>query len=174
MTRRRAPLALLALLMMAPAAHAFNFVPAERRPAPEISFLNGDGEALTLADFAGRVVVLNLWATWCAPCRREMPSLENLQAAFPEDDLQVVAVSQDRGDAQEEIEAFYEEIEVDGLAVYRDPKAKVARDLRAPGLPTTVVFDRSGQEVGRVLGDAEWDGEAAKELLGLLVAEPSS
>jgi thiol-disulfide isomerase/thioredoxin len=169
MTRRSWLLGLVATLMMTPPALAFNFVPTERSAAPEISFLDGDGEELSLADFSGRVVVMNLWATWCAPCRREMPSLENLDAAFDDADLVVVALSQDRGDAQDKIDAFYEEIGVNGLEIYRDPKARTARDLRAPGLPTTIVFDRAGQEVGRVLGDAEWDGEAAMELLRLLV-----
>ncbi len=171
MTRRCWLPGVLALLMMTSPALAFNFVPTERAEAPEISFLDGEGEELTLADFRGRVVVLNLWATWCAPCRREMPSLENLQAAFDEEDLVVVALSQDRGDARDKIDAFYDEIGVDGLRVYRDPEARTARDLRAPGLPTTIVFDRRGREVGRVLGDAEWDGEEALELLGLLVKE---
>ncbi|MGI8727011.1 MAG: TlpA family protein disulfide reductase [Solirubrobacterales bacterium] len=174
MTRRRwllGLLGLLATLMMTPPAFAFNFVPAERPAAPEISFLDGDGEEVTLADFSGRIVVLNLWATWCAPCRREMPSLENLAASFADEDLAVVALSQDRGDARDKIDAFYEEVGVDGLEVYRDPEARTARDLRAPGLPTTIIFDRSGREVGRVLGDAEWDGEEALELLRLLVEE---
>ena len=173
MTRRSWLLGLgLGLIVALPAA-AFNFVTAERRPAPEISFLNRDGETVTLADFAGKVVVLNLWATWCAPCRREMPALDRLQAEYGGDDFEVVALSQDRGDALDKILEFYEEVGVEHLAVYRDPKAGSAREMRAPGLPTTVVLDRAGQEVGRVLGDAEWDGEEAIQLIEALLRETS-
>lgn len=171
MARRTLILGFLLSLIVALPAQAFNFVPVERRPAPEITFLNGQGDEVTLDDFAGKVVVVNLWATWCAPCRREMPSLDRLQARYGGNDLEVVALSQDRGDALDKISAFYDELGVEALAIYRDPKARSARDLRAPGLPTTIVFDRSGQEVGRVLGDAEWDSEPAIRLLEALMSE---
>jgi thiol-disulfide isomerase/thioredoxin len=153
-------------MIVAPVALAFNFAPADPpEPAPEVEFLDAEGNAVTLQDFRGQVVVLNLWATWCAPCRREMPSLDRLQAKLGGDDLQVVALSQDRGESLDKIREFYDEVGVEHLAIYRDPKASVARALRAPGLPTTVVIDGDGREVGRVLGDAEWDGDGAVELL---------
>jgi len=156
---------------MAVPAAAFNFAPSEPTPAPDFTFLDADGKELSLEDFRGKIVVLNLWATWCAPCRREMPSLDRLEAALGGDDLAVVPVSQDRGESLDKIEAFYAEIGLEHLPVYRDPRAGVSRTLRAPGLPTTVVFDREGREVGRVLGHAEWDSEEAVALLEGYMAE---
>ena len=151
-------------------ATAFNFAVTDAGPVPEIVFLDGDGNERTLADFQGRVVVLNLWATWCAPCRKEMPSLDRLQAAQGGDDLEVVAISIDRGDITK-VTDFFDELGVTNLAVYHDPTAKVGRALRAPGLPTTLVIDRQGNEIGRVLGDAEWDGADAVALLKALMAQ---
>jgi thiol-disulfide isomerase/thioredoxin len=127
---------------------------------------------VSLEDFRGHVVVLNLWATGCAPCRREMPSLDRLQARYGGDGLQVVALSIDRGELAQ-IEAFYAEVGIQHLAIYRDPKAAVSRALGAFGLPTTVVFDQQGREVGRLLGPAEWDSEAAVAMLETLMAKPS-
>ena len=167
----RAALALLALIIPLPAA-AFNFAPSEPKPAPELSFQDAQGKELSLADFRGQVVVLNLWATWCAPCRREMPSLDRLQAEHGGDRLHVVALSIDRG-GLEQIEAFYDEVGIQHLAIYRDPKAATSRTLGAFGLPTTVVFDRDGREVGRVLGPDEWDSDEAVAILRALMG-PSS
>lgn len=156
---------LLGVIVALPAA-AFNFVRLqEPAPAPALDFFDAEGGELSLDDFRGRVVVLNLWATWCAPCRKEMPSLDRLQAAHGGDDLEVVALSVDRGESLDKIREFYDEVGVEHLAIYRDPQSAVPRSLRAPGLPTTVVFDREGREVGRVLGEAEWDGEPAVALL---------
>lgn len=161
----------LAMIVAMPAA-AFNFAPAdEPKAVPALTFLDGEGNELTLEDFRGKVVVLNLWATWCAPCRREMPSLDRLQAAHGGDDLHVLPLSQDRGDSLDPIRDFYAELDLQALGVYRDPEATAGRELRAPGLPTTIVVDREGREVGRVLGHAEWDSEAAVELLQAIIAE---
>lgn len=166
MMSARMVLGIVLSTIVASAALAFNFAPADPpEPVPEIEFLDAEGDAMTLEDFRGRMVVLNLWATWCAPCRREMPSLDRLQARLGGDQLEVVALSQDRGDSLEKIREFYDEVGVRHLAIYRDPQASVARALRAPGLPTTIVIDADGREVGRVLGDAEWDSDAAVELL---------
>ena len=95
---RLCAVAALAALIIPLAAAAFNFAATGPKPVPELTFLDADGNEVTLADFAGDVVVLNLWATWCAPCRREMPSLDRLQAALGEDGLTVIALSLDRGD----------------------------------------------------------------------------
>jgi thiol-disulfide isomerase/thioredoxin len=161
--------ALAALIIPLPAA-AFNFAPTEPKPAPDLTFLDAEGNEVRLADFQGEVVVLNLWATWCAPCRREMPSLDRLQAKYGGAGLKVIALSLDRGDVAK-VREFFEELEITSLAVYHDPTARVGRELGAPGLPTTVVMDRAGREVGRLLGPAEWDSEEAlaviKALLGL-------
>jgi len=167
----RATLLVLALIIPLPAA-AFNFAPSEPKPAPELSFQDSEGNPVTLEDFRGQLVVLNLWATWCAPCRREMPSLDRLQARYGGEGLQVVALSIDRGELAP-IEEFYDEVGIQHLAIYRDPKAAVSRALGAFGLPTTVVFDRQGQEVGRLLGPAEWDSEEAIAALEALMTKPS-
>ena len=154
----------LAVLIIPLAAAAFNFVRTGPKPVPELTFLDGEGNEVALADFEGDVVVLNLWATWCAPCRREMPSLDRLQAELGDDGLTVVALSLDRGDVAK-VRDFFAELGIANLAIYQDPKGAAGRALGAPGLPTTVVIDRAGQEVGRLLGPAEWDSEAAIALL---------
>jgi len=162
-------LAALAALIIPLAAAAFNFAATGPKPVPELTFFDEAGNEVTLADFAGDVVVLNLWATWCAPCRREMPSLDRLQATLGEDGLTVIALSLDRGDVAK-VRAFFEELQIANLAIYQDPQARAGRALGAPGLPTTIVIDRTGQEVGRLLGPAEWDSEEALALLRDLAA----
>ena len=142
------------------------------QPLPPLTFETLDGEPASLADFGGKVVVLNLWATWCAPCREEMPGLERLQAQFAERDLVVLALSVDRA-GTERVQKFLDEIGVKQLHVYRDPKAATTRALRLPGLPATLLIDRRGQEVGRVLGIAAWDGPAAVAVVEQLLAEPA-
>src|SRR5688572_29001330 len=105
----RAALAVLALIIPLPAA-AFNFVPSEEpKPAPDVSFQDADGNPVSIEDFRGQVLVLNLWATWCAPCRHEMPSLDRLQAGHGGENLEVVALSIDRGELAQ-IETFYDEV----------------------------------------------------------------
>lgn len=157
-SRLPAVLVLCAALAGGPAAAA-ELVLGEPAPLPEVTFENAAGEEVRLADFRGQVVVLNLWATWCAPCRDEMPSLDRLQAEHGAgDDLEVVALSLDRGNS-EKVTLFFEEVGVAHLDIYRDPSAQASRALRAPGLPTTLVIDRQGREIGRVLGPAEWDDE---------------
>jgi thiol-disulfide isomerase/thioredoxin len=160
-----------AVLIIPLAAAAFNFAATGPKPVPELTFLDEAGEEVTLGDFEGDVVVLNLWATWCAPCRREMPSLDRLQAELGEKGLRVVALSLDRGDIGK-VRDFFEELKIANLAIYQDPEARAGRELGAPGLPTTIVIDRAGQEVGRLLGPAEWDSEEALALLRTLI-EPS-
>jgi thiol-disulfide isomerase/thioredoxin len=164
-------LAWLLLLAVAPLpAQALNFVPSDAKPAPELSFLDREGNAVSLEDFRGKVVILNLWATWCAPCRKEMPGLDRLQAALGKDGLLVLPLSLDRGEV-DQIEAFYDEVGLTTLEIYRDPKAAAGRALGAYGLPTTLVLDREGREVGRLLGPAEWDGEEAMTLIRAVLAE---
>lgn len=156
--------------LMALPAQAFNFAATDAGPVPELTFLDQNGNERTLADFQGRIVVLNLWATWCAPCRKEMPSLDNLQSQLGGDDFEVIALAVDRGDI-EKISGFYEELGLSNLGIYHDKTAKAGRVLRAPGLPTTLVIDRDGTEIGRVLGDAEWDGDDAIALLKAAIAQ---
>jgi thiol-disulfide isomerase/thioredoxin len=163
---------LVGLIIPLPAA-AFNFAPSEPKPVPEITFFDGDGNQVSLADFEGEVVVLNLWATWCAPCRTEMPSLDRLQARFGGNGLEVVALSLDRGDVAK-VRDFFEELGIAHLAIYHDPQGRAGRALGAPGLPTTIVIDRSGQEVGRLLGPAEWDSDEAIAVIEALVGPAAS
>lgn len=165
---RLTAVALLALIIPLPAA-GFNFSPKEPEAVADFGFEDGAGQPLSLEDFRGRVVVLNLWATWCAPCRREMPSLDRLQAAHGGDDLVVLPLAVDRAGV-DKIEEFYAETGVEHLKIYRDPKAAASRALGALGLPTTVLIDRDGRDVGRLLGPAEWDEPAALAVLEEIIA----
>jgi thiol-disulfide isomerase/thioredoxin len=126
------------------------------RPLPEVQFENGQGEAMSLADFRGKVVLLNIWATWCAPCRREMPTLERLQAELGGADFEVVALSIDRKGLSV-VKEFYEELGLRELGMYVDASGKASRELSALGVPTTLLLDRESNELGRLAGPAEWD-----------------
>src|SRR3546814_2217971 len=102
------------------------------------------------------MILLNIWATWCGPCREEMPTLDRLQARLGGPDFEVVALSIDRAGIAV-VSEFYDEIRVQHLAEYIDESAKAAGQLNAVGLPTTLLIDREGQEIGRQVGPAEWD-----------------
>jgi thiol-disulfide isomerase/thioredoxin len=145
---------------------------ADPVPLPSLTFETMDGRPTSLEAFRGKVVVLNLWATWCAPCREEMPSLDRLQARFKDQPVVVVALSVDRA-GPERVRAFLDEIGVQNLAVYRDPKAAATRTLRVPGLPATLLVDKEGRERARVLGIAEWDAPQAVEAVQRLLGEGS-
>ena len=165
-------LAILSVLTPCVAAAEATIATTTPQPLPPLTFQTMDGRETTLADFAGKVVVLNLWATWCAPCREEMPGLDRLQARFADRDVVVLALSVDRA-GPERVQQFLDEISVRRLAVYRDPKAAATRALKVPGLSATLLIDRQGREVGRVLGIAEWDGPAAVAVVEKLLAEPA-
>jgi thiol-disulfide isomerase/thioredoxin len=169
-------LGVLALLtLLAPGYATAAEVPIETdapQPLPPLTFQTMEGQETTLADFAGKVVVLNLWATWCAPCREEMPSLDRLQAMFADRDVVVLALSVDRA-GPERVKQFLDEIGVEQLHVYRDPKAAATRALKVPGLPATILIDKQGREAGRVLGIAHWDGPEAVAAVEKLLAEPA-
>jgi thiol-disulfide isomerase/thioredoxin len=137
---------------------------------PDIAFKDGEGNPVTLADWRGRVVLINLWATWCAPCRREMPSLARLQDEIGGDDFEVLAISVDRKGAEASAK-FLIETGAENLALYVDETFKVARDLKAPGLPVTILVDRQGREIGRLTGPAEWDSEDALSLIGAVIED---
>ncbi len=138
----------------------------------DLVWRDADGAEVRLADFAGKVVLLNFWATWCAPCVREMPSLDRLQAARGSDDFTVIALSADFG-GMNQILPFYEKTEIAELAPYHDPKGAVRRSLGVRGLPTTILFDRGGREIGRLEGVAEWDDADAKALMDWAVGRSS-
>lgn len=122
----------------------------------------------TLADFKGKHILLNFWATWCAPCRKEMPMLAELQSEFGGDDFAVVTLATGRNPLPA-IETFFEEIGVENLPMHRDPKQQIARDMGVLGLPITVILDPAGREIARLQGDAHWSDDNAKALIkGLL------
>lgn len=128
-------------------------------PLPNLTFNGPEGKPLTLADFRGRTVLLNLWATWCAPCRAEMPALDKLQGELGAKDFEVVAVNIDTRNLDKP-RRWLEEAGVTRLAYYADPQAKVFQDLRevgkAVGMPTTFLLDPNGCELARLSGPAEW------------------
>ncbi|MEO3432637.1 TlpA disulfide reductase family protein [Inquilinus sp. CAU 1745] len=132
------------------------------RPAPDISFSDASGNSLTLDDFQGRYVLLNLWATWCAPCVEEMPSLDRLQAALGGERFEVVALSIDRG-GMAEVEPFYSRVGVVNLSIYLDPTARAPIAFGAQGLPTTYLIDPEGRIVAAYPGAKEWDSRASIE-----------
>src|SRR5262249_36739879 len=129
------------------------------------------GRTRSLADFKDKVIVLNIWATWCVPCRREMPTLDRLQATLGGPDFNVAPVSIDRGGI-DAIRKFYAETAVQKLAVYADRSGRVLREVGAIGLPTTLIIDRDGQEVGRITGPAEWDSAEIIQFIQPLISEP--
>jgi thiol-disulfide isomerase/thioredoxin len=132
--------------------------------APAISFVAADGSEHHLADFIGRGMVVNLWATWCGPCVAEMPSLAALSKTLAPNDIAVLPLSSDRGGASV-VEAFYKEHGITGLPVLLDPKSAAAHAWRARGIPTSVIIDRQGRERGRLEGSADWSTPAAAELV---------
>ncbi len=140
----------------------------EPRPVPEVRFTDGEGRDLSLDRFRGKVVLLNLWATWCAPCRREMPALDRLQARLGGDDFEVLALAVDRGGAAK-VKEFLDELGIERLGLYVDSSTRALRALGAYGLPTTLLIDRAGREVMRVIGATEWDGAEIVDLVRHLI-----
>ena len=134
----------------------------------DFKFVDGTGKERMFAEWKGRVVLLNLWATWCAPCRKEMPDLDKLQAELGSDKFEVVAISVDRSGVNG-AKKFLGEVGVAKLALYADPTAKLASELKVLGLPATLLIDAEGREVGRLLGPAEWAGDDAKALIKPLI-----
>jgi thiol-disulfide isomerase/thioredoxin len=146
-------------------------VAAEPRRAEQFGFEREDGGKLTLADFRGRAVLLNLWATWCVPCRAEMPALDRLQAAKGGPGFEVVAVNVDTAKLERRA-AFLDSVGVKSLARYADPSGDAFETLRkdgkALGLPVTLVIDRDGCEVAAVEGASKWDSVEAQALVAAL------
>jgi thiol-disulfide isomerase/thioredoxin len=140
----------------APRSPLGQFVPASPpRQAPQVSFSDATGASTNLSDFAGKPVLLNLWATWCAPCRREMPSLERLQARLG-DKITVLAVSEDIG-GNKAVAPFIAKFGLKAVKTYLDPKSTLTQAFNVDGLPTSFLIDRRGRVIGRVEGEAEWD-----------------
>ncbi len=141
----------------------FVFKP-EPEPLANVTFLDGEGKEVSLADFKGKVVLLNVWATWCAPCREEMPALDALQQQLGSDKFQVLALAVDRSGI-DGARKFLDDIKTKSLAVYADPTGRKGTELRVIGMPTTILIDAQGLEVGRLVGPAHWDSPEAKKLI---------
>ena len=152
------------------------FTPA-RTPlrVPDLAFKDTKGRDVALADWRGRTVLLNLWATWCVPCRREMPALDALQALLGGADFQVVAVNIDTRDPQKPL-TFLKDVGITHLAYFSDPSARVFEELKtagkAFGMPTTIIVDPSGCEIGNMAGPAEWTSDDGVRLVGATIRKP--
>jgi len=135
---------------------------------PDLAFEDSDGKPRKLSDWRGRTVLVNLWATWCVPCRREMPALDRLQARLGGNNFEVVAINIDTRDP-EKPRSFLKEANLTRLGYFSDQKAKVFQDLkaigRALGMPTSVLVDSQGCEIGTIAGPAEWDSDDAVKLI---------
>jgi thiol-disulfide isomerase/thioredoxin len=143
-------------------------IDSKPKPLPELSFSGPEGKSMTLADFHGRNILLNLWATWCVPCRQEMPELDKLQGDLGGQGFEVVAVNIDTSKLDRP-KAFLSEIGVKNLNFYADNKADIfqvlKRDGKALGLPTTLLVGKDGCEIGMMSGPAKWDSNDAQALI---------
>lgn len=140
------------------------------KPLPAAPFQDREGTTRTFAEFQGRLLLVNFWATWCVPCRTEMPSLARLQQQMGGPDFQVVLISLDRAGYARAAQ-FLAEIGISGLDTYVDSSGKASRTLGALGLPATLLLNRKGDEIGRITGPAEWDSEQAKALISHYLAQ---
>lgn len=145
----------------------FRSTEGEAPAQPRNALTLADGSTLTLQDKRGKILLVNFWATWCAPCVEEMPALDALQGALGSEDFEVVAVSMDQ--RIEDAQAFYERHELAHLGLYHDQALSAALAAGARGLPLSVLYDRNGVELGRLDGAAEWNGEDARALLAAAI-----
>ncbi|MFC5736875.1 TlpA family protein disulfide reductase [Sinirhodobacter huangdaonensis] len=137
---------------------------------PELPFVDETGAEHRLTEFRGKVVLLNLWATWCAPCRVEMPGLDALQGELGGADFQVVTLATGRN-PQPKIAKFFDEAGVTRLPRFQDEKQTLSRAMGVMGLPVSVLIDRDGHEVARLIGEADWNGPEARAVIGALIAD---
>lgn len=140
--------------------------------APDLKFTDEQGKTRALSDFRGKVIVLNLWATWCTPCLAEMPMLDRLQHQLGDQGAIVIALSLDRG-GKDAVKAFYRQADIRNLGVFLDPSMRAISDARTSGLPTTLLIDANGMELGRVTGPMEWDAPAAVDLVRKALQRPA-
>jgi thiol-disulfide isomerase/thioredoxin len=149
-------------------------VAAEPFRVPSLAFADAQGRQRRLEDWRGRTILLNLWATWCVPCRKEMPALDALAGKLAGPDFDVVAINIDTRDP-EKPKAWLNEVGITRLAYYADPSAKVFQDLkvagRAFGMPTTMLIDPQGCEIGTIAGPAEWASDDAVKLIQAALAK---
>ena len=138
----------------------------EPPPQPVLSFRDASGAEMRLSDYHGKVVLLNVWATWCPPCIAEMPTLNRLQERRGGADFEVVTISLDR--TALEAKAFLEDAGLSSLSAWHDETYRLNGAARLPGLPTTILYDRAGREVARLSGEAIWDSPEALALIDYL------
>lgn len=145
----------------------------DRRPA-NFRFSDGSGRSLTLEHFRGTLILINVWATWCTPCKEEMPSLNQLAQLLGTKDVEIIPISIDVSGALT-VRPFYERLGLNNLKIYVDPSKKVMDALRIVGIPTTVLISRDGRELGRMVGPAQWDRpESVKHLSEIAIQEAGS
>ena len=166
---RRRDLLAGALAFAATPAAARPLMPLHETPREMLSmpFVDGDGRDLTLADFRGRVVLLNVWATWCAPCREEMPTLSALQTEFGDDSFEVVTLATGRN-SPAGIVKFFDEQGITNLPRHQDQKQAIARDMAVLGLPVTVILNPEGEEIARLMGEADRYSDSARAIINAL------
>ncbi|WP_282607445.1 TlpA disulfide reductase family protein [Pelagibius sp. Alg239-R121] len=140
-------------------------------PAPPTAFSDASEGRTTLRDFKGEVVLVNFWATWCAPCVAEMPALNRLQAELAPQGFRIVAISQDRR-GLDIVKPFYEKLDLDAMGIYLDPKGTASRQFEVRGLPTSLLVDRRNRIIGILQGPAEWDSPEAKALMQFYLDQP--
>lgn len=143
----------------------------QAKQVADVSFVTGDGAPMQLADLRGKVVLLNIWATWCPPCKQEMPSLDRLQGKLGGSDFEVVALSIDT-DAKglAAVKSFYAQVGIRHLRIFQDPTGAAGFTLGSIGVPMTLLIDRQGRELGRLAGTAEWDSQEAVEFIRRTIA----
>ena len=132
-----------------------------------VEFNDSEGNKYNISDFRGKFILMNFWATWCLPCRVEMPSLDNLQAEMGDENFQVIIVSIERT-AFSKVENFLKEINIKNLNSFHDPTTMVGKYINAKGLPITILFDKNGKEIGRYDGDFEWDSKEVVKFIAEL------
>lgn len=135
----------------------------------DVAFLSEDGTEMTLEDFNGKYIALNFWATWCAPCRKEMPELSALQTDLGGDDFEVVTVATGRNPLPA-MQKFFDQIDIDNLPLHTDARQSFARSMGVLGLPVTLIMDPEGNEIARLQGEADWHSESAVAIITALIA----
>ncbi len=141
---------------------------SDDKTAPDLPFVDGNGKKRKLSDFRGKILLVNFWATWCAPCRKEMPTLDQLQAEMG-DKLAVVPVATLRNSVAG-VQKFFADQVVTHLPVRMDPDAQLARAIGVMGLPVTLIMNPEGKEVARLIGEADWNSDSAKAILTAMMA----
>ena len=143
------------------------------RPVADVAFLDADGQPVQVSDSNGKVRVLNFWATWCAPCRAEKPTLDALNRTMGGADFEVIAVATGRN-SDAALKRFNDQFGIETLATYTDRTSELARAVGVLGLPVTLILDRQGREVGRISGGADWSADAVRAILDRIAQDPAS